>query len=92
MKISNLKNIVRKNLTMLSECYDRLNNHSLISSLKRLTRMEQTAINMFKISIMDSLDKIPIPDLTTIKKAPILYELELTIPSKEHSLTKQAMV
>jgi len=56
-----LKNIVRKNLTMLLQNYDYLNNHSFISSLKRLIRIEQIVINMFKISITDSVDEFPLP-------------------------------
>jgi len=71
-----LKNIVRKTLTMLSENYDYLNSQIFISSLKKSKKVEKIVINISKISITDSVSKFPLPP-APIKKAPILYELEL---------------
>jgi len=72
------KNIVRKVLTMLIGCYGRLNKYFLISFLKRFTKIEKTAIKIIASSIMDSFVVIiPIPNLTTIKKAPIYKRVEL---------------
>jgi len=88
---NDIKNIVRKNLTMLLQNYGRLNNHSLISFLKRFTKIEKTAIKIVASSIMDSLVKIPLATLSN-KKAPVIKPRLIFRPRNSALLNNDGLV